>query len=106
MPVVSSPLITPAAVALGGPALLSPPSDAKLQEYPLVGYVDSYMDSACSIVCRDFCAESSLACLRILPAVGIATSMRIRMIEMTISSSISVKPFFCATDEDLSAWDP
>src|ERR1700733_9317175 len=92
MPVASSPLMTPAAVALGGPAVASPPRAVRLHANPVVGHVDSYIDAACSMVCKDFCAESSLACLRILPAVGIATSIRIRMMEMTISSSLRVKP--------------
>src|SRR5580698_9824261 len=37
-------------------------------------------------------AEVSLACFFITPMVGIAISIRIRMIAMTISSSINVKP--------------
>src|ERR1035438_6529028 len=40
-------------------------------------------------------AEVSLAFFFKLPMVGMAMSMRIRMMAMTISSSISVKPLDC-----------
>src|SRR6516165_3322910 len=51
----------------------------------------------------DACAETSLVCLRIVFAVGMAISIRITMIEMTISSSISVKPSSRATDDRVRA---
>ena len=44
------------------------------------------------MVWSDFWAETSLVCFRIVFAVGMAMSIRMTMMEMTISNSISVKP--------------
>jgi hypothetical protein len=50
------------------------------------------MISAVTMACTELTAEVSLACFLIPPTVGIAISIRMRMMEITISSSIRVKP--------------
>jgi hypothetical protein len=50
------------------------------------------MISAVKIVCKELTAEVSLACFFIEPIVGIAISISMRMMEITISNSIKVKP--------------
>src|ERR1700756_1409921 len=92
-----------ALVTVGGPACESPPSAVSAHAYPFEGNVDVYWVCAILMARMDCCADVSLAYRVMLPMVGMAMSMRMAMIAMTISSSISVKPL-AARREEFRPW--
>src|SRR5258708_4331138 len=92
MPDAKSCCSTWALVGDGGPDLGSPPRACSVQAYPLAGYVASYWLSAMLMARMDCEADSSLAYRFMLPMVGMAMSIRMAIIAITISNSMSVKP--------------
>ena len=71
---------------------VAPPSAASEQENPFAGYAELYCTSADPIACSDCTAEVWFALMIAFIAEGIASVIRISMMDITIRSSIRVKP--------------
>src|SRR5664280_1908797 len=89
---------TCAEVAEGAPDLGSPPREASGQAYPL--YEELYIVSAWPIVRMVCAAETSFACFCSLIICGTASAIRISMMDMTMSSSMRVKPSSLLSEEE------